>query len=450
MQVALKYRSSPVSRLFTPAPDLRTHGCFTPASAGFTLGDREILTDLACEASLDADAAGPFQGAPLNALHALMRLGEPALSPAAPRLIARALSLRCYSSDYVTELVSGSLKFALVGCGASALPLIADALVSSARAATTWRDDAWLGVGILSSALAALPFSLGELPAADTAAAALLDCIEAVYLQWRSAASPHRESQRCLILVLSHLVGDAEHLAPVLRAGHAARALGLIRAIKLDRGARNVGPGAPGGGFSFAGFLGAMGIEAIPGDPALAGSSVPTAEDVEKMWRSRHGAGARAPGAPFPGEAGYVPPPIWSTDGTLQWALPMRCGNALCGVDIDAMAASLAGLSDGSGADPMAIMASIMALNDRKSNPAQIAKLQACGNCRAVAYCSPKCQKAHWAMSKAARKAARARKGVDPSAEDIPTQMNAEALLSNHKLACAVTALVVARARHGD
>lgn len=188
-----------------------------------------------------------------------------------------------------------------------------------------------------------------------------------------------------------------------------------------------------------------MGIEAVPGDPALAGPSVPTADDVAAMWRSRHG-DKRPPGPPFPGDAGYVPPPVWSADGALQWALPMRCGNAICGLDLDAMAADVAGLGTGS-SDPQAMMATFLALQARMSHPAQIAKLQACGGCHTLAYCSPKCQKADWAVSRAARKAARARKGVDESAEDFPAKMNADGLLTSHKAACPLVALAIARAR---
>jgi len=105
------------------------------------------------------------------------RLGEPALSPATRRLISRALNLLrlADSSDYVTEHLSGSLQSALVGCGASALPQVASALLSSARSSADWRGDAWLGVSVLSGALVALPFSLGELEAADAAATAFLE-----------------------------------------------------------------------------------------------------------------------------------------------------------------------------------------------------------------------------------------------------------------------------------
>lgn len=450
MQVARKYqaRAGNVTRLFARAPGLQNNGVFLAASAGFSIDDAEVLTDLACEAELDLDDGGRCQAAPLHALHALMRLGEPALAPAAPRLIARALALRCDAGDYVTELVSESLKAALIGCGASALPLLTGALLTAARSSADWRGEAWLGFGVLSRAVAALPFSLGELAAGDAAAAAVLDAIDAVYAQWRSAASPPRDARRCLSSALSGLLDVAGSLAPFFRAGHAARTLRLLRAIKLDRGPRNVGAGAPGDSFSFAGFLGAMGLEPAPGDPALAGVSVSTAADVAAMWKARHGAGTRPPGPPYPGESGYEPPSIWSADGALQWALPMRCGYALCGMDIDALATGIAGVGDGA-SDPMAIMAAFMAAMERKSQPGQIAKLQACAACRAMAYCSPKCQKADWAVSKAARKDARARKGIDESAEDFPHKMDVSALLGNHKMACPMTTLLIARARPG-
>jgi hypothetical protein len=454
-----------IQQLFIPAPDVRLSGYMFPVSTGFTLGDVLLLTDVACDASLDRDDAAPVQAAPLHALHALMRLGTPALELAAPRLIQRALLVSCGDdSDYTTELLCKSLEAALVGCGLCALPHIAGGLLAASRSSAHWRGkDAWLGIGVLASALTALPFSLGDLSAGDAAAAALLDSIDAVYQQWRSDATPPREAARGLTIGLSSLVECAAHLGPFLRANHAARALPLLRAIKLDRGVRNQGDHCP-GSVNFARLLGCMGIEAMPGDPALAGVSVPTSEDVRKMWVARHGPSTRPPGPPYPGADGYMPPPIWSPPAAdsaaatgvvgeeqqLQWVAPMRCAYALCGVDIDAMSRAMGGIGGGEGpVDEAAFMASLLKGLSGASEPANIEKLQACAGCRTVVYCSPACQRSHWVTSSAVRKSKLARLGggaTTSGAEYIPCSMDSS-LVESHKAPCKLMVQFLQRAQ---
>jgi len=122
--------------------------------------------------------------APIFALHALLRLGEPVLAHASPRLIERALQLRCRYAyrdgerNYV-DFLAEALTCALTGGGAAALPHLASALVSSCRSQQFWCSlSPALGLKIVSNALAALPYVLGDVAAGDTAAVAFHDAIE--------------------------------------------------------------------------------------------------------------------------------------------------------------------------------------------------------------------------------------------------------------------------------
>lgn len=267
----------------------------------------------------------PFQGGPLHAMVALLRLG-PVIQTAAvaDALVTRLSNTVLDSGDYITEILSQVLEriIAYVGAPAGASLL---AYLNSPRAASG--KDSWIATSMATTALANVISQTMDTELARSAKKATMTLLAT--LAKRYAKMPGDRELSMHLEYLVEFVSDV--LGPYVRN---REDMALLRSL-YDRGGpfEPKPPNFPTDTHWFE-LLIAAGIQPHPCDPIIvraAATADPkselarSAKLVGTMWRSGHGQGKPEPTpGKYPGERGWTAP--------AHWEPARRCAYATCGL----------------------------------------------------------------------------------------------------------------------
>lgn len=256
-------------------------------SVGFVAASVPDLVDLACNTTFDLSADEHIRHAPIQALHALLRLGKKVAAPlAAPRLVSRTLQTRSSEYDDSVDSLEKALINALIEFAPFTIPHLRSGLLSLSSGAFLALHNSDVAHPIACALVCAALESRDVELCREVARNGTLVCEQLLAL-----CDTHGSSSALwgnAAWALNAVAEELSHLVPLCESTELPRMRVLYRRLCNHKAWE--GKPVHMAPIMWADLLDGCGLPVSPADPLVVDTrGSPTPKDIAAMWSVRHG-----------------------------------------------------------------------------------------------------------------------------------------------------------------